>query len=112
MRRQVEVRQRLLSAGRRVLAQVVVPASRQNGLDVASISMRSESQVVLVHAKAGFEQGPAAEIVLVLQRTEVGGFDFTRGGRLRHQSPHSGVWIMKVIRQKAGGHDVAGGEIG
>ena len=73
--------------------------------------MRSEGQVVLVSADSGFEQRAAAEIVLIFERAEVGGFDLAGSGLLRHQSPHAGVGIVKIIGQEAGGHDVAGGEV-
>src|SRR5580698_9756826 len=74
--------------------------------------MRSEGEVVLVSADSGFEQRPTAEIVLIFEGAEVGGFDFAGSGLRRHQSPHSGVGIVKVIRQEAGRHDVASGEVG
>ena len=112
MRRKVEIRQSLQPAGGRVLVQIVVASGRQDGLDVAGISMRSEGEVVLVSADSGFEQRPAAEIVLIFERAEVGGFDLAGSGLRRHQSPHAGVGIVKVIRQEAGRHDVAGGEVG
>src|SRR5580700_7759808 len=111
-RRKVEIRQGLQTAGGRVFVQIVVAAARQDGLDVAGISMRSEGQVVLVSADSGFEQRAAAEIVLIFERPEVGGFDLAGSGLGRHQSPHSGVGIVEVIRQEAGRHDVAGGEVG
>src|ERR1700684_3344308 len=108
----VGVRYTLHSAGERRLVQVIVTLDREEQLDVWTISPRRQRGVVLVHAESGFEQGSVAEIVLILQRAKISSLELDGSSRLRHEKSQPVVFIMIVVRKKAGGDNVAGGQVG
>src|SRR5271165_7695550 len=96
--RNVEIRQSLHSAGRSVLAFEII-ARRQPGCqDVRTVPLRRERYVVLVHSEAGFEEGAAAEIILVFERTDKSSLRVGWSGRLRLEHGQSVVFVVIVVR--------------
>src|ERR1700733_15598149 len=83
MRWKVEVGKTLHSARQSIFVQVVIAPGRLGCQNVGSISLRCERDAVLVYAESGFEQRPAAEIVLIFERADVGGFRIGGCGWLR-----------------------------
>src|SRR5579863_4566426 len=71
-----------------------------------------EREVVLVDIKTGFQQFAATEIVLVLDCADICEFNVARrsGNGLKWRK--AGVLVVEVIKQEAGGKDIARGEVG
>ena len=112
VRGEEEVGENLPAAGVRLVCEVEAAASGVGIDEVGKGSVGSERRVVFSEGESGFEELASSEIMLVFEAAEVGGFDILGIRQLRHLRREEGVLVMQMVQKKAGGENVAAGEIG
>ncbi len=112
MRGEEEVGENLPAAGVGLVCEVEAAASGVGIDEVGKGSVGSELGVVLGVGESGFEKLASGEIMLVFEAAKVGGFDIFGIRQLRHLRREEGVLVMQMVQEKAGGENVAAGEVG
>ena len=112
VRGEEEVRENLPAGSVRLICEVEVSAGGVGIDEVGKGSVGSELRVVFSVGESGFEELAAGEIVLVFEAAKVRRFDILGIRQLRHLRREEGELVMQMVQKKAGGENVAAGEVG